>query len=136
MSVFATSRFSFPGGVHPPGKKDITAESPIQPGPEVKEVAVLLSQHLGAVCQPLLKKGDAVEMGQKVGDSEAFVSAPVHSPINGKVKEVALRSHVVLGRVPAVVIEALPDNPAKRAQFKLDDDFDANKYSAEKICEA
>ncbi|MFH1717589.1 MAG: electron transport complex subunit RsxC [Planctomycetota bacterium] len=136
MNVFTTSRFSFPGGVHPPGKKDITSESPIQPGPEVKEVAVLLSQHLGAVCQPLIRKGDAVQMGQKIGDSDAFVSAPVHSSINGKVKEIALRSHVVLGRVPAVVIEALPNNPARRPQFKLSDDFDADKYSAEQICEA
>ncbi len=136
MSVLATSRFTFPGGVHPPGKKDITSESPIQQGPEVKEVAVLLSQHLGAVCQPLLRKGDAVQMGQKVGDSDAFVSAPVHSPINGKVKEIALRSHVVLGRVPAVVIEALPNNPSRRPQFRLDAGFDAGKYSAEQICEA
>ncbi len=136
MSVLATSRFSFPGGVHPPGKKDITSECPIQPGPEVNEVAVLLSQHLGAVCQPLLRKGDAVQMGQKVGDSDAFVSAPVHSPINGKVKEIALRSHVVLGRVPAVIIEALPNNPSKRPQFKLDDGFNPDKYSAEQICEA
>jgi len=96
----------------------------------------MLSQHIGAVCRPLIRKGDAVQAGQKIGDSEAFVSAPVHSPINGKVKEIALRSHAVLGRGLAIVIDVLPYNPTKRSYFKLDDDFDVRSYSVEQICEA
>lgn len=129
-------RFSFPGGTHPPEKKDLTRGKEIQPGPVVTEVAVMLSQHIGAVCRPLIRKGDAVQAGQKIGDCDAFVSAPVHSPINGKVKEVAFRSHAVLGRSLAVVIEAFPYNPTRRSYFKLKDDFDVNNYSAGQICEA
>ncbi|HUV67867.1 MAG TPA: RnfABCDGE type electron transport complex subunit C, partial [Sedimentisphaerales bacterium] len=129
-------RFSFPGGVHPPEKKHITCDSPIQLCPAATEVAVMLSQHLGAVCNPLIRKADAVQAGQKIGDRDAFVSAPVHSPINGKVKEIALRSHPVIGRGLAVVIEALPNNPTKRSHFTLPNDFDAGKYAAEQICEA
>jgi len=136
MNVQVKGRFSFPGGVHPAEKKQLTCESPIQPGPAVAEVAVMLSQHLGAVCNPLIKKADAVQAGQKIGDRDAFVSAPVHSPINGKVKEIALRSHPVIGRGMAVVIEALPDNPTKRSRFTLPEDFDEGKYSAEQICQA
>jgi len=136
MDVRSRGRFSFRGGVHPPEKKDLTCESQIQPGPEVKQVAVLLSQHIGAACRPLIRKGDAVQAGQKIGDCDAFVSAPVHSPINGKVKEIALRSHAVLGRALAIVIDALPNNPTRRSYFKLDDDFDVRSYSAEQICEA
>ena len=136
MNIRSRGRFSFQGGVHPPGKKDLTCESQIQPGPEVKQVAVMLSQHIGAVCRPLIRKGDAVQAGQKIGDSDSFVSAPVHSPINGKVKEIALRSHAVLGRALAIVIDVLPNNPTKRSYFKLDNDFDVSKYSAEQICEA
>jgi len=136
MNIRSRGRFTFHGGVHPPGKKDLTCESQIQPGPEVKQVAVMLSQHIGAVCRPLIRKGDAVQAGQKIGDSEAFVSAPVHSPINGKVKEIALRSHAVLGRALAIVIDVLPNNPTKRSYFKLDNDFDVDNYSAEQICEA
>ena len=136
MEVRSRGRFSFRGGVHPPGKKDLTCESQIQPGPEVKQVAVMLRQHIGAACRPLIRKGDAVQAGQKIGDSDAFVSAPVHSPINGKVKEIALRSHAVLGRSLAIVIDALAHNPSKRSYFKLDDGFDEHKYSAEQICEA
>jgi len=96
----------------------------------------MLSQHLGAVCKPLVKKADAVQAGQKIGDRDAFVSAPVHSPIDGKVKEIALRSHPVLGRSAAIVIEALPNNPAKRSCLKLSGDFDESRYSAEQICQA
>ena len=136
MNVSSRGRFTFSGGVHPPENKSLTCESQIQPGPAVKQVAVMLSQHIGAVCRPLIRKGDAVQAGQKIGDSDAFVSAPVHSPINGKVKEIALRSHAVLGRSLAIVIEALPYNPTKRSYFKLDDGFDLDNYSAEQICEA
>jgi len=96
----------------------------------------MLSQHLGAVCKPLVKKADTVQAGQKIGDRDAFVSAPVHSPISGKVKEIALRSHAVLGRSPAIVIEALPDNPTKRSGLDLGGDFDESRYSAEQICQA
>jgi electron transport complex protein RnfC len=136
MDVRSRGRFSFRGGVHPPGKKDLTCESQIQPGPAVKQVAVMLSQHIGAACRPLIRKGDAVQAGQKIGDSDAFVSAPVHSPINGKVKEIALRSHAVMGRSQAIVIDALEHNPSKRSLFKLGEGFDEGNYSAEQICEA
>jgi len=136
MDVRSRGRFSFRGGVHPPEKKDLTCESRIQPGPEVKQVAVMLNQHIGAACLPLIRKGDAVQAGQKIGDCDSFVSAPVHSPVNGKVNEIALRSHAVLGRALAIVIDALPNNPTKRSYFKLDDDFDVRNYSAEQICEA
>jgi electron transport complex protein RnfC len=96
----------------------------------------MLSQHIGAPCQPLVRKGNMVQAGQKIGDNDAFVSAPVHSPINGKVKEIGLRSHAILGRSQAIVIEAYEHTPTKRSYFQLDDDFDENNYSVEKICDA
>jgi electron transport complex protein RnfC len=136
MKVLTKSRFTFSGGTHPPGKKDLSSGKEIQQGPAVQEVAVMLCQHIGAVCEPLVRKGNSVEAGQKIGDCDAFVSAPVHSPITGKVKEVALRSHAVLGRSFAVVIEALKSTPTTRSHFKLQEDFDINKYSAGQICEA
>ncbi|MHC4110248.1 MAG: electron transport complex subunit RsxC [Planctomycetota bacterium] len=136
MRIETKGRYSFRGGVHPPESKDFTSEIPIQPGPAVKEVGIMLSQHIGAACQPLVRAGNMVQAGQKIGDSDAFVSAPVHSPITGKVKEIALRSHAVLGRTEAIIIEAFEHNPTKRSFFQLDDDFDENNYSVEKICDA
>jgi len=136
MKVSTKSRISFPGGTHPAEKKDLSSAKEIQQVPAVKEVAVMLCQHIGAVCQPLVRKGNSVEAGQKIGDCDAFVSAPVHSPITGKVKEVALRSHPVLGRSMAIVIEALAHGSTNRSYFTLQDDFDIDKYSAGQICEA
>ena len=136
MKVNTKSRISFPGGTHPADKKDRSSGKEIQQGPEVKEVAVMLCQHIGAICQPLVRKGNSVEAGQKIGDCDAFVSAPVHSPITGKVKDVTLRSHSVLGRSMAIVIEALAHSPTKRSYFNQQYDFDVNKYSAGQICEA
>ena len=137
MKIDIKGRLSFPGGTHPPQNKNLTRESKIQPGPAVKQVAIMLSQHTGAVCHPLVRKADSVQAGQKIGDSDAFVSAPVHSPVNGKVKEIALQSHASLGRSPAVIIEADPENnPLKQPYTKLEDDFDENSFSAEQICDA
>jgi electron transport complex protein RnfC len=121
--------------VHPPEKKELTEESRISPGPAAKQVAIMLSQHTGAICEPLVNKGDVVEVGQKIGDSSAFVSAPVHSPVKGKVKETALGSHAVLGRSMAVVIDADADSPAKHpSNERFGSDFDEDLYPVDKIC--
>ena len=55
MKTNTKGRFSFPGGTHPPQSKDLTLESKIQPTPVGKQVAVMLCQHIGAVCQPLVE---------------------------------------------------------------------------------
>lgn len=136
MSENSTGRFSFSGGVHPPQSKHLTEDSPIQPGPAPKELAILLSQHIGAPCQASVKKGDTIEAGQKIGECQAFVCAPVHAPVAGKVKEVALRPHPVLGRCQAISMETQPDTPAGAPSFRLPADFDPGQYTPEQICEA
>jgi electron transport complex protein RnfC len=138
MKIGIKGRYTFPGGTHPPQNKNLTSESSIQQGPAVKQVAIMLSQHTGAICQPTVNKGDSVRAGQKIGDSDAFVSSPVHSPINGKVKEISLQSHAVLGRSPAVIIEADAENntPKQPASGKFAGDFDEGKYPVEQICAA
>ena len=136
MEVVAKGRFTFPGGVHPLVGKKLARDSETQSGPAVKDVAIMLSQHTGAPCRPLVKKGDTVEAGRKIGDSDAFVSAPVHSPVKGKVKEVGLRSHAVLGRSLAVVIEADAEDNRPRQMPGWEEDVDAESYSVGQICDA
>ena len=55
----------------------------VMPVPDV--VKISMSQHIGAPCKPLVKKGDYVKVGQLLGDTEAFVSAPIHSSVSGTV---------------------------------------------------
>ena len=47
-----------------------------------------MAQHIGAPCKPLVAKGDSVKVGQIIGDTDAFVSAPIHSSVSGTVKEI------------------------------------------------
>lgn len=103
-----------------------------------KQVAVLLSQHIGAPCAPLVAKKDKVTAGQKIGDSDAFVCAPVHSPVNGTVKDIALQSHPVLGRTMAVIIDVDKESESIKqpSPGSFNSDFDINKYSTEQIRDA
>lgn len=51
-------------------------------------VSISMSQHIGAPCEPLVKVGDYVTVGQKIGDTDAFMAAPIHSSVSGEVKEI------------------------------------------------
>lgn len=67
-------------------KNTDNCETIIYPVPET--VSILMLQHMGAPCEPLVSVGDEVKVGQKIGDSEAFMSTPVHSSVSGKVFEI------------------------------------------------
>ncbi|HHY94786.1 MAG TPA: electron transport complex subunit RsxC, partial [Firmicutes bacterium] len=95
---------TFPGGIHPAYNK-ISAHSAIRDLPEPPQVVIPLHQHTGAPCQPLVQKGDQVHVGQKVGDVQAAVAAPVHASVAGKVVAVEPRPHPAGRDTPAVVIE-------------------------------
>ncbi len=84
--------FSFFGGIHPKENKHFAESSAIQPLPEPEELVIPMSQHIGAPCKPLVKKGDTVTMGQKIGDGEGLC-VPVHAPVSGTVKAVEMRPH-------------------------------------------
>ena len=64
-----------------------------------------MAQHIGAPCEPCIAVGDRVKIGQKIGDSEAFMSAPVHASISGVVKEIKDVMNVFGRLCKTVVIE-------------------------------
>ena len=64
-----------------------------------------MAQHIGAPCEPFVAVGDRVKIGQKIGDSEAFMSAPVHASISGVVKEIKDVMNVFGRLCKTVVIE-------------------------------
>ncbi len=76
------------GGVHPDDKKVFSRSQSIERLPMPSELIVALSQHLGAPAKALKTKGDTVLKGEKIGESAGFISADVHSPVNGVIKEV------------------------------------------------
>ena len=96
--------FSFFGGIHPKENKHYAEHQAIQEFPEPDLLVVPMSQHIGAPCQPLVKKGDVVTVGQKIGDNQGLC-VPVHSPVSGKVKLVENRPHTSGTLMMSVVIE-------------------------------
>jgi len=96
---------SFKGGTHPHDNKEYTADKPIYDLQASKIMVYPMSQHIGAPCDVLVKKGDRVLMGQKIGDSTAFVSAPIHSTVSGTVINVEPRLHPNGTKVVSVVVE-------------------------------
>ena len=96
--------FSFFGGVHPKEQKAFTEHKAVERLPEPDLVVVPMSQHIGAPCAPLVKRGQAVTVGQKLGDNEGLC-VPVHSPVSGTVKAVEPRPHPGGTDVMSVVIQ-------------------------------
>ena len=75
------------GGVRVSHSKN-TAEMPVERMPVPAKVVISMQQHIGVPCTPLVKVGDMVTVGQKIGDSDKFVSAPIHATISGQVTAV------------------------------------------------
>ncbi len=87
MSKLATLPGSgvFARGIHPADSKSLTEDCPIEVLPLPEQVTLALLQHTGAACASLVKNKQEVAAGEMLGRSEAFVSAPVHSPVDGVV---------------------------------------------------
>lgn len=96
---------TFKGGIHLDYNKERTAGKPIRAANDPKVAIIHLSQG-GALCQPLVKVGDLVKAGQKIGDSDKLISAPVHSSISGKVTAIENAPHPSGSVSLAVYIES------------------------------
>ena len=115
---------TFKGGVNVPHYKELTENLPIEKAKEPAIVKIPLHQHTGAPCEAMVKVGDSVKVGQKIGESEAFVSAPVHSSVSGTVKEIVAMPIPTGLTVKCVVIESDGKNElheSVRPKGKLED---------------
>lgn len=97
---------TFKGGVHVPDNKSMSSGKVIEKAREPKTVYISLQQHVGAPCEAIVKVGDKVKVGQKIGDSKAKVSAPVHSSVSGVVKSITKRYTTAGVKVDCIEIES------------------------------
>jgi len=67
----------------------LTAENETVRMPAPERVVLPMLQHIGAPCTPTVKKGDYVAVGQVIGDSDKFLSVPIHASVSGTVESVA-----------------------------------------------
>ncbi len=75
------------GGVHPEENK-LSSNAPIETLPVPKQAIVPLGQNLGAPSKPVVKRGDAVKVGQLIAEAGGFISTNIHSPVSGKVLKI------------------------------------------------
>lgn len=80
-------KFRLLGNTHIPHFKN-TADMKAIVMPQVKEVLLPLSQHIGAPATPLVNVNDEVKIGQKIAEANGYVSSPIYSSISGKVSKI------------------------------------------------
>jgi electron transport complex protein RnfC len=114
--------FDLRGGVHPEGKKDLSAERHIRALPLPRRLYVPLQQHIGAPATPVVNVGDRVLKGQLIATAQGAVSSSIHAPTSGTV--VALCDHVAPHPsglpVPTITLES--DGEDKWFMTKIVDD--------------
>jgi electron transport complex protein RnfC len=96
----------FYGGVHPLQRKEITENIPVEKFPSPEYLIVFLSQHTGLPAKPIVRIGERVKVGQKIGEIQGFISSSIHSPVSGKVISIEEKMHPSLLKMSlAIIIE-------------------------------
>ena len=126
---FPKKPFRTHGGAAVPHRKNTAQlQTAVLPCPD--QVTIPMQQHVGAPCKPLVKVGDTVDVGQKIGDSDAYVSAPIHASISGKVTAITQVTLPGGQRTDAVVIQS-------DGEMRVSPDVKPPKVdSAESLCRA
>ncbi len=96
---------TFKRGIHPPDQKASTSGKAIKVLAPKGDLVYPMVQHIGAPCKPLVKKGDRVLVGQRLGESEAFVSSPIISSVSGTVKSIGVMDHPNGFKIESIVVE-------------------------------
>lgn len=121
----------FKGGIHPPDKKELSADKPVAETKQPRRVVVPLSQHLGAPCKPIVAVNQEVKKGELIGEPTGFVSAPVHSSVSGKVISIGEFPNAMGRMVTSIVIE----NDGREEWTLLEDNPDYMNLSPEELKE-
>jgi electron transport complex protein RnfC len=125
------SIITFKGGIHPPDTKEATKNKPISLAKVPSRLIVPLVQHIGSPCKVSVTVGQAVKKGEVIGTAGGFVSAPVHSPVSGKVTGFCDVPHPAGMMVPGIAIE----NDNRETWIELKETPDYTSLSPKELCE-
>ena len=103
------SLFKFKGGVKPQTHKAESAGAPIGQTPLPAQLIVPLHQSIGGFARPLVKTGDQVLKGQRIGEADHWISAAVHAPTSGRVLAVEERLAAHPSGLPTLSVVIEPD---------------------------
>lgn len=105
---------TFKGGVHPQSMKLISPDAEIKRvAPSTHTVCIPVTQG-GAENTLLVKVGDTVARGQKIAESDKFMSCPVHASVSGKVKKI--ETHEAIGNADKLCV-AIEDDGLNTESF-------------------
>ena len=123
-----SAALTFPkGGIHPPYSKKMTSDSPIEELPNPSSLEIILGQHIGVPCEPLVKKHGKVQEGDLIGQVDNGLGVPVHAPFNGSIANVGVSSHPLRVSIPPVTIRAAKEpepvnySPVDWSEFTRDE---------------
>jgi electron transport complex protein RnfC len=102
---------TFGNGVHPREAKELAEDAPIVVLEAPAEVRIPVLQHLGAACDIAVKPRTVVTVGEKIGDADAFISAPIHSSIAGTVARASVTTLPNGRHVSVIPIKAADEQP-------------------------
>ena len=103
------SLFKFKGGVKPASHKDESTRTPIARAPLPPRLVVPLRQSAGGTPRPLVKAGQRVLKGERIGAPEGNFSSAIHAPTSGSVLALESRTLPHPSALPALCVVIEPD---------------------------
>lgn len=111
-------KYGWFGGIRLAERKELAEKELPLTALAPRQVAIPLRQHIGRECSPLVSVGDAVKLGQKIGDGKGMC-VPVHASVSGRVTALEKRPHPGGGQSLCVVIQNdFQKTPAKELSFR------------------
>jgi electron transport complex protein RnfC len=101
--------FKFNGGVKPAYNKEASTRLPIAVAPTPTLLVIPLHQSIGGPPRPLVKTGERVLKGQRIGDADGNVSSAVHASASGTVLAVEMRLMPHTSGLSAMCVVIEPD---------------------------
>ena len=132
---------SFQRGIHPPHRKAYTERMPIELFVPQKDLVMPMAQSIGAACEPIHKPRTEVKYGDKIADTQSFVAAPIHSPINGTIGAGTIALLPSGRRMPAIGLKLpedgspLPENFLEQFLDRNWDDVEPTSFDPDEICQ-
>ncbi len=114
------SLLTFPkGGTHPPEFKTQTEKCAIEVMDVPDELELILGQHIGAPCTPIVSRRTEVNEGDMVAEVTKGLGVPLHTPVAGKVKALATSGHPIRVTAPSITITV--DHDAEPRKYEKQD---------------
>ncbi|WP_244994778.1 electron transport complex subunit RsxC [Idiomarina abyssalis] len=99
----------FPGGVHPPERKQPASSRPIRRLPLPTELILPVRQHIGPSGKVLVEVGERVDKGQRLTEAGLSQGLPLHAPTSGVIAAIEERPTAHASGLPEQAIVIHPD---------------------------